>query len=62
MTHTDLAKMPVSEKTQLMESLWESVSSSEASAAAIPKAFGVRLDIKSYAEPCPACDPASIIW
>ncbi|MDD2740786.1 MAG: addiction module protein [Rhodocyclaceae bacterium] len=40
MTHTDLAKMPVSEKIQLMESLWESLSSSESSAVAIPAWHG----------------------
>jgi hypothetical protein len=40
MTHTDLAKMPVSEKIQLMESLWESLSSSDANAEAIPAWHG----------------------
>ena len=36
MTHTDLAKMPVSEKNQPMESLWKNLSSSESNAAVIP--------------------------
>lgn len=40
MTHTDLVKMPVSEKIQLMESLWESLSSGEAAAAAVPAWHG----------------------
>jgi hypothetical protein len=40
MTHTDLAKMPVSEKIQLMESLGESLSSSDANTAAIPAWHG----------------------
>lgn len=40
MTHTDLAKMPVSEKIQLMESLWESLSNDAVAAAAVPAWHG----------------------
>ncbi len=40
MTHTDLARMPVSEKIQLMESLWESLSGGEAATAAVPAWHG----------------------
>lgn len=39
MTHADLAKMPVSEKIQLMESLWESLSN-DALARAVPAWHG----------------------
>ncbi len=40
MTHTDLAKMPISEKIQLMESLWESLSNDPIAAAAVPAWHG----------------------
>jgi putative addiction module component (TIGR02574 family) len=36
MTQTDLAKMPISEKIQLMESLWESLSSDAGAASVVP--------------------------
>jgi len=40
MTQTDLAKMPISEKIQLMESLWESLSNDAVAAAAVPAWHG----------------------
>ena len=40
MTHTDLAKMPISEKIQLMESLWECLSNDTVAAAAVPAWHG----------------------
>ena len=40
MTHADLAKMPVSEKIQLMESLWESLSNDVLASAAVPAWHG----------------------
>ncbi len=40
MTHTDLAKMPISEKIQLMESLWESLSNDALADAAVPAWHG----------------------
>ena len=40
MTHTDLGKMPISEKIQLMESLWESLSNDAVAAAAVPAWHG----------------------
>jgi hypothetical protein len=40
MTHTDLAKMPISEKIQLMELLWGSLSNDAVAAAAVPAWHG----------------------
>jgi hypothetical protein len=40
MTHTDLAKMPVAEKIQLMESLWESLSNDALADTAVPAWHG----------------------
>jgi putative addiction module component (TIGR02574 family) len=40
MTRTDLAKMPISEKIQLMESLWESLSSDAGAASVVPAWHG----------------------
>jgi len=36
MTHADLANMPISEKIQLMESLWESLSNTANAPSAVP--------------------------
>lgn len=40
MTHTDLAKMPVSEKIQLMEWLWESLSNDTIATTVVPAWHG----------------------
>jgi len=40
MTQSDLARMPISEKIQLMESLWESLSNDALAAAAVPAWHG----------------------
>lgn len=37
MTYADLATMPVAEKIQLMESLWESLSNDGLAASAVPE-------------------------
>lgn len=40
MTHADLDAMPVAEKIQLMESLWESLSNDAIAASAVPAWHG----------------------
>jgi putative addiction module component (TIGR02574 family) len=40
MTQTDLAKMPISEKIQLMESLWESLSNDPVATEVVPTWHG----------------------
>lgn len=40
MTQTDLAKMPISEKIQLMESLWESLTNDPVTAEVVPTWHG----------------------
>lgn len=40
MTQTDLAKMPISEKIQLMESLWESLTNDPVTAEVVPDWHG----------------------
>lgn len=40
MTQTDLAKMPISEKIQLMESLWESLTNDTVTAEVVPDWHG----------------------
>lgn len=40
MTQGDLAKMPISEKIQLMESLWESLSNDPLAAEVVPAWHG----------------------
>jgi hypothetical protein len=40
MTHADLAALPVAEKIQLMEALWDSLCDDPAAAAAIPAWHG----------------------
>lgn len=40
MTHADLAAMPIAEKIQLMESLWESLSNDVIAVSAVPAWHG----------------------
>jgi hypothetical protein len=44
MTHANLDAMPVAEKIQLMESLWESLSNNAIAALAVPAWHGDLLD------------------